>query len=312
MTAPADTTTLAEEIRALKADRRAQIVAHNYQIGPIQDLADFVGDSLGMTLHARKTDAPVVLVCGVHFMAETAAILCPDKTVLVPDLRAGCSLAAMISADSIRRWRADHPDGKVVCYVNSSAEVKAESDICCTSSNAVAVVESFPPETEILMVPDQFLGMWVKEITGRPIHLWGGYCHAHNKIKTERIKALKAEHPAAEFLMHPECGCLTASMPLADRVLSTGGILKHARQSDAKEFIIGTEVGILHRLRKENPGKTFYPASEESFCEFMKLNDLEGVRDSLENLEHRVTVPEEVAARARGAIERMVALGRQD
>ena len=296
------------EIRDLKARRRAVIVAHNYQIGEIQDLADYVGDSLGMTLFAKKTDAPVVLVCGVHFMAETAAILCPQKTVLVPDLRAGCSLAAMISAESIRRWLADHPDGKVVCYVNSSAEVKADSDVCCTSTNAVRVVESFPPETDILMVPDQFLGMWVKSVTGRNIHLWGGYCHAHNKIKDEGIRALKADHPGAEFLMHPECGCLTASMPVADKVLSTGGILDHARRSSAKEFIIGTEVGILHRLRKENPGKTFYAATEESYCEFMKLNDLDKVRDSLENLEYRVTVPKAVADKARGAIERMVEL----
>ena len=302
-------TGLIEEILRLKEARRAQIVVHNYQRGEIQDIADYTGDSLGMTLHAQRTDAPVVLVCGVHFMAETAAILCPQKTVLVPDMKAGCSLAAMISADSILRWRADHPDGVVVCYVNSSAEVKAESDVCCTSTNAVKVVESFAPETDILMVPDQFLGMWVKEVTGRRIHLWGGYCHAHNKIKSENIRALKAEHPRAEFLMHPECGCLTASMPLADRVLSTGGIIRHARESDADEFIIATEVGILHRLRKENPGKTFYPATEASFCEFMKLNDLEKVRDSLEHLEYRVTVPEAVAARARRAIERMVELG---
>jgi quinolinate synthase len=298
-----------DEIRALKRDRRAVIVAHNYQRGEIQDVADCVADSLAMTRFAQKSDAEVVLVCGVNFMAETAAILCPEKTVLVPDLLAGCSLAAMISADSVRRWRAENPGGQVVCYVNSSAEVKAESDICCTSSNAVAVVESLPRDAEVLFIPDQFLGTWVKQVTGRKIHLWGGYCHAHNKIKPEGIAALKAEHPRAEFLMHPECGCLTASMPLADKVLSTGGILSHARQSPAKEFIIGTEVGILHRLRKENPGKTFYPASEESYCEFMKLNDLEKVRDALENLEFRVTVPEAVAARARRAIERMVAIG---
>jgi quinolinate synthase len=303
---------LADEIRALKTERRARIVAHNYQIGPIQDLADYVGDSLGMTLYAQQTDAALILVCGVHFMAETAAILCPDKTVLVPDLRAGCSLAAMIGPESIRRWRQDFPAGKVVCYVNSSAEVKAESDVCCTSTNAVRIVESFPPETDILMVPDQFLGMWVRQATNRKVHLWGGYCHAHHKIRDERIRALKREHPDAKFLMHPECGCLTASMPLADKVLSTGGILKHARESPAREFIIGTEVGILHRLRKENPGKTFYPAAEESFCEFMKLNDLEKVRDSLENLEFRVTVPEEIARRARGAIERMVQLSKAD
>lgn len=303
---------LADEISELKRQRHAVIVAHNYQIGPIQDLADTVSDSLGMTLFAARTDAPVVVVCGVHFMAETAAILCPGKTVLVPDLRAGCSLAAMIGPESILRWRAEHPGGAVVCYVNSSAEVKAESDVCCTSTNAVAIVESFAPETDILMVPDQFLGMWVKQATGRKVHLWGGYCHAHEKIKDEGIRRLKSEHPAARFLMHPECGCLTASMPLADKVLSTGGILKHVRASAEKEFIIGTEVGILHRLRKENPDKTFYPAAEESFCEFMKLNTLENLRDCLENLEYRVTVPEPVAARARRSIERMVQLSSKD
>jgi quinolinate synthase len=272
----------------------------------LQDIADFTGDSLGLTQQAAKTDAKVIVFCGVHFMAETAAILNPDKLVLIPDKEAGCSLAAMISAESLRRWKAEHPGAVVVSYINCTAEVKAESDYICTSTNAQKVIEAVPADREILFCPDQFLGTFLQKKTGRKMHIWPGYCHAHNKIKTERIHGLKNEHPGAQFLMHPECGCLTSCMPLADQVVSTEGIVKAARESKAREFIVGTEVGILHRLRRENPEKTFYPAAEEAFCEFMKLNDLEKVLASLEDLEYKVIVPEEIARRARQAIERML------
>jgi quinolinate synthase len=297
---------LTEDIRRLKKERRAVILAHNYQRGELQDLADFTGDSLGLTQQAAKTDAKVIVFCGVHFMAETAAIMNPDKLVLIPDREAGCSLAAMISAESLRRWKAEHPGAVVVSYINCTAEVKAESDYICTSTNAQKVIEAVPADKEILFCPDQFLGTFLQKKTGRKMHIWPGYCHAHNKIKTERIVGLKRDHPGAQFLMHPECGCLTSCMPLADKVVSTEGIVKAARESSAKDIIVGTEVGILHRLQRENPDKTFYPAAEEAFCEFMKLNDLEKVLASLEDLEFKVIVPEETARRARRAIERML------
>ena len=304
-TADADRS-LTEDIRRLKKERRAVILAHNYQRGELQDIADFTGDSLGLTQQAAKTDAQVIVFCGVHFMAETAAIMNPDKLVLIPDREAGCSLAAMISAESLRRWKAEHPGAVVVSYINCTAEVKAESDYICTSTNAQKVIEAVPAHREILFCPDQFLGTFLQKKTGRKMHIWPGYCHAHNKIKTERIVGLKRDHPGAQFLMHPECGCLTSCMPLADKVVSTEGIVKAARESSAKDIIVGTEVGILHRLQRENPGKTFYPAAEEAFCEFMKLNDLEKVLASLEDLEFKVIVPEETARRARRAIERML------
>ena len=298
------------EIRRLKAERNALILAHNYQAPEVQEIADVVGDSLGLSRTAAKADADVIVFCGVHFMAETAAILSPEKTVLLPDRGAGCSLASMMSAESLRRWKADHPGAVVVTYVNSSAEVKAESDYCCTSSNATEVVRAIPEDREILFGPDQFLGAWVKRSTGREnMHIWGGYCHAHNRITHEDVVKKKKEHPGADFLMHPECGCMTASMPLADKVLSTSGIVRHARESPKKEFIIGTEVGILSRLRRENPGKQFHPVSEESYCEFMKLIDLEKVLFSLEEMEYRITVPPDIAKKARRAIDRMVEIG---
>ncbi len=302
----ADRTRVIAEILRLKKERKAVILAHNYQRGELLDIADFCGDSLGLTQQAAKTDAAVIVFCGVHFMAETAAIMNPGKTVLIPDLEAGCSLASMISADSLRAWKAEHPGAVVVSYINCTAEVKAESDYICTSTNAQKIIEAVPADREILFCPDRFLGTWLKMKTGRAIHVWPGYCHAHHKIKTDHIEELKREHPRAEFLMHPECGCLTSCMKLADKVISTEGIIKAARESAAPEFIVGTEVGILHRLRKENPGKTFYPASEEAFCEFMKLNDLDKVLTSLEELVHKVVVPEEIARRARTAIDRML------
>jgi quinolinate synthase len=301
-----ETRGIVEDILRLKKERRAVILAHNYQRGELQDIADFTGDSLGLTQQAAKTDAKVIVFCGVHFMAETAKILNPTRRVLLPDLRAGCSLADSVTAEDLRRWKAEHPGAVVVSYINCTAEVKAESDYICTSTNAQKVIEAVPEGKEILFCPDQFLGTYLQQKTGRKMHIWPGYCHAHNKIKTDRILDLKREHPKAQFLMHPECGCLTSCMPLADKVVSTEGIVKAARESPAREFIVGTEVGILHRLRRENPEKEFYPAAEEAFCEFMKLNDLEKVLWSLEDLEYKVIVPEDVAKRARRAIERML------
>ena len=299
---------LAEKVLELKKSRNAVIVAHNYQLGEVQDVADYLGDSLGMAKYAAKSDAKTIVICGVHFMAESAAILNPGKTVLLPDVSAGCSLAECIDADQLVAWKKEHPGAAVVAYINTSAAVKAESDIICTSSNAQKIVESFPKDQEILFVPDMFLGQWVRSQTGRKMHLWNGSCHTHVRIRPEPIEDLKKKHPKAEFLMHPECGCLTASMGLADKILSTDGIIRRAHESKAKEFIIATETGILHRLEKENPGKTFYPAAQEATCEFMKKITLEKVLWSLEDMEYRITVPDRVAEKARRALERMMAV----
>lgn len=297
---------VSDAIRRLKKDRKAVILAHNYQRPEIQDVADFVGDSLGLTQQAAATDAEVIVFCGVHFMAETAAIMNPGKVVLLPDPEAGCSLASMISASSLRRWKELHPGAAVVSYINCTAEVKAESDIICTSTNALRIVQSLPADREILFAPDQYLGAWVRSRTGRKLRLWPGYCHVHTRIDTDRILRLKEEHPGARFLMHPECGCMSTCLPLADEVLSTEGIVNHCRRSPDREFIVGTEVGILHRLRKENPDKTFYPAADEASCEYMKAITLDKLLESLEELRWRVEVPPEVARQARGAIERML------
>ncbi len=298
-----------EEILKLKKKREAVILAHNYQIGDIQNVADFTGDSLGLSREAAKSKARIVVFCGVHFMAETASILCPDKTILIPDLEAGCSLAATINAEDLKRWKKEHPNAVVVTYVNSSAEVKAESDYCCTSSNAVKVVESIPQDKEILFVPDMYLGQYVKMKTGRNILLWPGSCHVHYKIRPEKIEQLKKEHPAAEFLMHPECGCLSRSLKLADHVLSTEGMVRRAKESPAKEFIIATETGILHKMQNENPEKKFYPAEAEAVCEFMKMITLEKLLWSLQDLQYEVKVPKDTADGARLAIQRMVEIG---
>jgi quinolinate synthase len=301
--------TIQEEIAALKRERRAVIVAHNYQVGEIQEVADFLGDSLNLARWARESDAEVILFCGVHFMAETASILCPDKKILIPDLEAGCSLADMIRPEDVRRWKLEHPEGVVVAYVNTSAAVKAESDYCCTSANAEGVVRVIPEEKEILFIPDFFLGSYVKAQTGREnMHLWRGYCPSHVLIQSEDVRRLRAEHPQAEFLMHPECGCLTKSMHLADRILSTEGMTRYVKESSAQEFIVATETGILHRMKKENPGKKFYPASEFAVCHYMKMNTLEKVVESLENLQYEVRVPKDLAERARRPIERMIAI----
>jgi len=300
---------LKEEILKLKKERNAVILAHNYEIGEVQDVADVVGDSLGLSRVAAQHPAQVIVFCGVHFMAETASILSPDKTVLIPDLEAGCSLSATITAETLRHWKAEHPGAIVVTYVNTSAEVKAESDYCCTSSNAVKVVEAIPADKEILFAPDMYLGQYVKIKTGRNIHLWPGSCHVHYKIKPEEIENLRKEHPQAEFLMHPECGCLSKSLPLADRVLSTEGMIRRAQESPAQEFIVATETGILYKMQKDNPGKKFFPANRGAVCEFMKMITLEKVFWSLRDMRYEVKVPRETADRARQAIERMIAIG---
>ena len=299
---------LKEKLAVLKREREAVILAHNYQEGAIQDVADFVGDSLGLARKAQQTDAKVILFCGVHFMAETAAMLCPDKTILVPDLAAGCSLADMIVPGQIRAWRAKYPDGVVVCYVNTSAAVKAECDYCVTSTNGVAVLEHIPADKEILFVPDYYLGSYLKAKTKRKIHLWKGYCPAHAAILPEKVDELRAEHPEAEFLMHPECGCTTKQMHLADQVLSTEGMVQHINRSSASEFIIATENGLLHRLRTRHPEKRFYPASEHATCHHMQRNTLEKAFMSLVRMQHVVKVDPAVAERAVKPIERMLAI----
>src|ERR1041385_1181704 len=307
------------EIKKLARSRNAVIPAHNYERAEVQDVADFVGDSLGLSREAAKTSAGIIVFCGVHFMAETAAILSPDKTVLLPDLAAGCSLASTIDAEALRAWKAEHPGAVVVSYVNTSAAVKAESDYCCTSGNAVEVVNAIPADQEILFLPDMFLGAHVRRLTGRKnIHVWMGECHVHAGIDPENIRLQRRLHPQAEFLIHPECGCSTSVLeamsagdvdPAGGQILSTEGMIKRPALSNADQFIVATEVGILHRLRRENPGKTFYAANERASCAYMKVTTLPKVLHALENDQFRITVPPETAARARLAIERMVAIG---
>lgn len=299
---------LAALVRELKQKRNAVILAHNYQEGPIQEVADFVGDSLKLAQYATKVEAPIILFCGVHFMAETASMLCPDKKVLVPDPGAGCSLADTVVPLQVRQWKAEHPDGVVVCYVNTSAAVKAECDYCCTSANGQQVIEAIAPEKEILFVPDYYLGSYLKAKTGRKIHLWKGYCPAHAVIESAQIDHLREVHPDAEFLMHPECGCLTKQMDLADRILSTDGMMRYVKESPARSFIVATENGILYGMRKQNPEKTFIPASEHAGCHHMQRNTLEKVFRSLVYLEYEVKVDPPLATRARLPIERMLSL----
>lgn len=297
---------LTEKILELKEQRKAVILAHNYQRGDVQDIADYAGDSLGLSQQAARTDAEVIVFCGVHFMAETAAILSPDKTVLLPELEAGCPMADMITAEQLRQEKKKSPGSEVVCYVNSSAEVKAESDVCCTSSNSVKVVESLNDERPIIFVPDKYLGSYTATVTKKKLILWPGYCPTHMKISVDDIINLKNQYPGAEVLVHPECR--PEVIAKAGYVVSTGGIIKRAQQSPAREFIIGTEIGILHRLRKENPDKLFMPASERAVCPNMKSITLEKVLWSLERMEPRVTVPSNIKDRALGAVNRMLAL----
>lgn len=310
---------LHEEIRRLARERNAVILAHNYERPEVQDVADYVGDSLGLSREAAKTEADVIVFCGVHFMAETAAILSPDKTVLLPDMAAGCSLASTINADQLREWKAEHPGAVVVSYVNTTAEVKAETDYCCTSGNAVEIINAIPADKEILFCPDMFLGAHVRRMTGREnIRVWMGECHVHAGIDPEHITRQRARHPGAEFLIHPECGCSTSVLDAVSagtvsaegvKVLSTEGMIRRPAESPNDEFIVATEVGILHRLRRENPTKTFFAANERAVCAYMKVTTLPKVLRSLELLEHRITVPADVAKRARRAIERMIAIG---
>ena len=298
---------LTEEILDLKQKRGAVILAHNYQRGEVQDIADFVGDSLELSQNAAKTEARVIVFCGVHFMAETASILCPDKVVLLPDMNAGCPMADMITAEGLKRRKGELPRAAVVCYINSSAEVKAESDVCCTSANAVRVIESLDAK-EILFVPDQYLGHYVSTKSGRKMHLWPGYCPTHVRIQAEDITRLKGEYARAKAIVHPECR--PEVIAVADEVLSTGGMCRFARQTDAREIIVGTEIGIMHRLSKENPGKKFIPASKRAVCPNMKLITLEKVLWSLEDMAPEVKVPAEIRLKAKVAVDKMLEIGR--
>ena len=307
----AEITTIQDEVKALARERDAVILAHNYQVPEVQDVADFVGDSLGLSREAAATDSEAIVVCGVHFRAETAKILSPDKTVLIPDLDAGCSLAASITAEQLRDWKAEHPEAVVVSYVNTTAEVKAESDYCCTSGNAKAVVEAIPADREILFLPDMFLGIWLERVTGRKLTIWLGECHVHAGIRPADIERWQDEAPDAELLVHPECGCASQCMAFGNdrtHILSTEGMINFAKDSPKSRFLVATETGILHRLNKEAPGKRFEAVSERAICKYMKMITLEKLHASLRDWKHEVTVEPEIAARARGAIERMVAI----
>jgi len=298
-------TELIEKIQSLKDERNAIILAHNYQNGDIQDIADFTGDSLGLSIRAASTDAEVIVFCGVLFMAETAAILSPEKTVLLPDRNAGCPMADMITAGQLAKQKEKYPDAIVVCYVNSTAEVKAISDYCCTSSNAVELVKTMPRDRGILFVPDRHLGQFVIDRTGRDdIILWQGHCPTHVVIAAESIKNAKKNRPDAVVLAHPECSKETAGC--ADELLSTGQMLSFVRDSSAKQFIIATEIGIIHTLQKENPDKEFIPASERAICPNMKKITLEKLLWSLEDMQYIITIPEETAAKAKRALDRMI------
>ena len=303
--------TLHDEVRELARERDAVILAHNYQRPEVQDVADYVGDSLGLSQQAAATDAETIVFCGVHFMAETAAILCPEKTVLIPDLDAGCSLAASITADQLRDWKNEHPGAAVVSYVNTTAEVKAESDYCCTSGNAQAVIEAIPPEKEILFLPDLFLGLWLERVTGRKLQIWLGECHVHAGIRPEDIERWQADAPDAELLVHPECGCASQAMAFANdrtQILSTEKMIRFAKESPKQRFLVATETGIIHRLQQEAPGKRFEPVRDDAVCKYMKMITLPKLRDALHDRKHVVTVEPRTAARARRAIERMVSI----
>jgi len=297
---------LVEKISALRKRRNAVILVHNYQRGEVQDIADFVGDSLELSRNAAKTTADVIVFCGVHFMAETASIVCPNKVVLLPDVNAGCPMADMITPERLRAKKKEHPQAAVVCYVNSSAAVKAESDICCTSTNAVEVVESLDAP-EILFIPDQYLGHYVSTRTDRKLILWPGFCPTHVRIEPEKIKELKQEYPQARVVVHPECR--PEVIALADEVSSTSGMCRYARREEVREMIVGTEVGLIHRLTKENPGKRFIPVSEQAICPNMKLTTLEKVLWSLEEMSPEVKVPEEIRLKAIAAVDRMLKIG---
>jgi quinolinate synthase len=294
-----------EKINRLKKERNAVILAHNYQIPEVQDIADYVGDSLGLSIQASRTSADVIVFCGVYFMAETAKILSPAKIVLIPDRNAGCPMADMITAEELRKLKSEHPGAKVLCYVNTTAEVKAECDVCCTSGNAERVVrEAFDKADEIIFAPDQYLAHYVSSKVGRDFIKWKGFCPTHMKIIPEDIERNRALHPGVEVLVHPECRA--AVTDIADKVLSTEGMIRYVGEAKAREFIIGTEAGILHRLKKENPGKVVYPLSEHAVCPNMKKTTLEKVLWSLEDMKDEVIVPEDIMMKARKSLDIML------
>ena len=309
---------LKEEVLELKKQKDVVLLAHNYQVPDVQDVADFVGDSLGLARQAAKTKHETILFCGVHFMAETAAIICPDKKVLIPDTEAGCSLSDSITVNDLKNWKKEHPHAIAVGYVNTTAEIKAELDYCCTSSNAVNVVNAIPKDREILFLPDMFLGSYVAKMTGRKnMYIWAGECHVHAGIKPEDVMKKIDSLKDAEFVIHPECSCTTpmlydvASGSYNGRpthILSTEGMMNHVQKSNSKQFVVATETGILYRMRKQNPGKIFIPASEKAECQYMKMITLDKVYNSLLEDKYEVTVPKETADKARLAIERMLAI----
>ena len=311
--------TWAQEVRQLAKDRDAVILAHNYQLPEIQDVADHVGDSLALSRIAAQVKESTIIFCGVHFMAETAKILSYDKTVIIPDARAGCSLADTINAEQLRTWKAEHPGAVVVSYVNTTAAVKAETDICCTSSNAVEVVQSIDPNTEILFCPDQFLGAHAQHMTGRTnMHIWMGECHVHAGINGQDLKAMVAAEPDAELFIHPECGCATSAMYLASsgvvpkertKILSTSGMIAAAKETRAAKVLVATETGMLHQLRKANPLVIFEPVNRAAVCKYMKMNTPEKLLEALRTGRDEVTVPQEIADRARLSVERMISIG---
>jgi quinolinate synthase len=301
----------------MKEKKNAVIIAHNYQPPEVQDIADFVGDSLALSRNAAQTNADTIIFCGVHFMAETASIICPEKRVLIPDFGAGCSLASTINAHELKAWMTEHPNAIIVCYVNTSAEVKALSDYCCTSSNAVKVVNSIPKDREVLFLPDMFLGSYVAEITKRKnMYIWPGECHVHAGIHAEEINKMLATFSDGEFLVHPECSCTsstlyhmaTGELTKRGHILSTEGMMNHARTSDAKQFVIATETGIIHRMKKENPNKEFIPLKEDAVCKYMKKISLEKVYNSLVNDIYEVKVPANIAEKAKLSIDRMLTI----
>jgi len=309
---------LKNEILRLKKEKDVVILAHNYQIPDVQDVADFTGDSLGLSRQAAKVPQKTILFCGVHFMAETAAIICPEKRVLIPDLQAGCSLSDSITVEELRNWKTQHPDAITVGYVNTTAEIKSELDYCCTSANAVNVVKAIPEDKEILFLPDMFLGSYVAKVTGRKnMFIWAGECHVHAGITAEDIRKKLDSLKDAEFVIHPECSCTTPIMydvaagSFDDRkvsILSTEGMLNHVNNSKSKNFVVATETGILYKMRQQNPDKTFIPASEKAECQYMKMITLKKVYDALVQEKNVVTVPKKIADKARLAIERMLAI----
>lgn len=305
-----------EEINRFRKEKNAVILAHNYEIPEIQDIADFVGDSLGLSQQAAITNSDIIVFCGVHFMAETASIISPNKKVLIPDLDAGCSLASTINAEQLRSWKNEHPGSIVVSYVNTTAEVKAESDYCITSSNAVNVINAIPADKKILFLPDRFLGMYVTAVTGREMEIWQGACHVHEKIGDIDFSDAQKKYPNAEYLIHPECGCSSSCMLKSQvyfdcknlHIHSTEGMIRFVEQSNKNQFVIATEEGILHRLKKIKPGAEFIPLSENSICEYMKMITVEKLYESLRDEKYLVKVPEEIADKARIPIERMLSI----